>query len=105
MPFIDDDAPKKPQKVKMLKMDNDHVLFWTAPKGKGWDDEAYKYVVYRFNEQEKVNLADPSKIVTVTQQTFLKLPYRDGKTRFVYVVTALDRMSNESAGVVKKVKL
>ncbi len=105
MPFIDDDAPKKPQKVKMLKMDNDHVLFWTAPKGKGWDDEAYKYVVYRFNEQEKVNLADPSKIVAVTQQTFLKLPYRDGKTRFVYVVTALDRMSNESAGVVKKVKL
>ncbi|MBR5084942.1 MAG: family 10 glycosylhydrolase [Prevotella sp.] len=105
MPFIDDEAPKKPQKVKVLKMDNDHVLFWTAPKGKGWTDEACKYVIYRFNEKEKVNLADPSKIVTITQQTFLKLPYKDGKTRFVYVITALDRMNNESAGVVKKVKL
>ena len=105
MPFIDDSAPKKPHKVKSVWASGDYVLFWSAPKGNGWKDEAYKYVVYRFNENEKVNLADPSKIVAVTRQTFVKLPYTDGKTRYVYVVTALDRMSNESAGVVKKVKL
>ena len=28
--------------------------------------------------------------------TFYKLPYEDGKTKYRYVVTALDRLHNES---------
>ena len=35
----------------------------------------------------------------------LRLNYKDGSTKYVYVVTALDRMSNESHGKKKKVKL
>ena len=105
MPFIDDRSPKKPRKVKTAMTDDGFMLFWTAPKGSGWKDKAVKYVVYRFGQDEKVNLSDPSKIVSVTSRTYYKLPYTDGKTKYVYVVTALDRMSNESHGVVAKVKL
>ena len=32
-------------------------------------------------------------------------PYEDGKTKYRYVVTALDRLHNESKSVAKKVKL
>ena len=82
-----------------------YVLFWRAPKGKGWQDEAVKYVVYRFAAKEKVNTADATKIVAITTQSFLKLPYDNGKTKYTYVVTALDRLQNESKGVKKGVKL
>ena len=105
MPFIDGKAPKKVKGLKPVWTSDGYLLFWTAPKGKGWRDEAVKYVVYRFGAKEKVNTADPSKIVAITTQTFLKLPYDFGKTKYTYVVTALDRLQNESKGVKKKVKL
>lgn len=105
MPFIDNDAPGKPKKMKVRKENGEHYLQWKAPKGTGWDDEAYKYVVYKFAPGEEINTDDPSKIVCITRGTILKLNYRDGSTRYTYVVTALDRMSNESIGKKKKVKL
>ena len=105
MPFIDGKAPKKVKALKPVWTSDGYVLFWTAPKGKGWKDEAVKYVVYRFGGKDKVNTADPSKIVAITTQTFLKLPYDNGKAKYTYIVTALDRLQNESKGVKKKVKL
>ena len=41
----------------------------------------------------------------ITSNTFLKLPYSNGQTQWTYVVTALDRLQNESKAVKKKVKL
>ena len=55
-----------------------------------------QYVVYRFKSGEKVNLQDASRIVKITRDTFYKLPYEDGKIKYRYVVTALDRLHNES---------
>ena len=37
--------------------------------------------------------------------TFYKLPYENGKEKWIYVVTALDRLQNESKMVKKKIKL
>ena len=105
MPFIDGKAPQKVKKVRPMWIDNEYVLFWTAPKAKSWDDEAVKYVVYRFAAGEAINTDDPSKIMAITNQTFMTLPYKDGKEKWVYVVTALDRLQNESKAVKKKVKL
>lgn len=105
MPFIDHKAPKKPRKVKARWTADGYLLTWKQPKGKKWGDVVNRYVVYRFDKNEKVNLDDPSKILTITSATSLKLPYRDGSQWWVYVVTALDRMSNESKGVKEKVKL
>ena len=106
MPYIDKKAPKKPKNVGVVKMsDGNTVLCWETPKGKKWDDEVQRFVVYKFRHDEKVNLNDPSKIITITSNKMLKLPYVNGKTKYTYVVTALDRMSNESNGVKVSVKL
>ena len=105
MPFIDDKAPAKPRKVKPVWTPDGYILFWTAPKGKKWNDVATKYVVYRFANGEPITTEDPSHIVAITSDTMFKLPYVDGSTRYTYIVTALDRMSNESKAVKKKVKL
>ncbi len=58
-------------------------------------NRAVQYVVYCFNDKEKVNIDDPSHIVAITRDNFYKLPYEDGKTKYRYVVTALDRLHNE----------
>ena len=105
MPFIDNKAPKAPKKLAAVWTEDGLMLFWTKPKGKKWNDEVKKYVVYRFEKGEKPNLGNPAKIVEITSNEFVKLPYVDGKTNYTYVVTALDRISNESKGSKKKVKL
>lgn len=105
MPFLDDKAPKKPRKVKPVWTGDSYVLFWQKPKAKHWGDEANRFVVYRFGAGEKVNLDDPSKIATVTDKTHYRLPYVDGGTKYTYVVTALDRVGNESKGKKKGIKL
>ncbi|MCZ8371756.1 family 10 glycosylhydrolase [Phocaeicola acetigenes] len=104
-PFIDDKAPGKVRKLKPVWTEDGYILFWTAPKAKHEMDEAVQYVVYRFENKEKVNLDDPSHIVSITRDTFYKLPYEDGKTKYRYIVTALDRLHNESKAVKKTVKL
>ncbi|MDR0938953.1 MAG: family 10 glycosylhydrolase [Mediterranea sp.] len=104
-PFMDDKAPGKPRKMKKMRMDDGaDVLFWTAPKAKTEMDRAIQYVVYRFDNKEDVDLDNPSNIVAITHDTFYKLPEGNGKTKCRYVVTALDRLHNESKSVSKKVK-
>lgn len=104
-PFIDKKAPGKVRKVKDIWMSDGYVLFWTAPKAKTEMDKAIKYVVYRFKKGEKRDIEDASKIVCITRDTFYKLPYEDGETTYYYVITALDRLQNESKAVKKKIKL
>jgi hypothetical protein len=104
-PFMDNKAPEKVKKLKMFWTPEGPVLFWGEPKAKTEMDKAVKYVVYRFAKGEKVNIDDPSKIVAITQDTFVNLPYEKGKVKYHYVVTALDRLHNESKAVKKKVKL
>lgn len=103
--FIDDKAPKQVSKLKDVWTEDGLILFWKAPEAKDEMDKAVQFVVYRFGNKEKVNLNDPSKIVAITRNPYYKLPYENGKTRYRYVVTALDRLHNESKAKAKKVKL
>jgi uncharacterized lipoprotein YddW (UPF0748 family) len=105
MTFIDKTAPAKPRKMKAVWTSDGYMLFWTAPKCKNWTNEATQYAIYCFEKGEKVNINDATKIVAVTGKTYYKLPYENGKTKHTYVVTALNRLSNESKIVKKKVKL
>lgn len=98
MPYIENKAPKKVKSMKVLAVDGGEVLFWTAPKGKDWKKKAVKFVVYKFEAGEKINIDDPSKIVSITTDEFYKIPNGSVRTKGKchYVVTALDRMGNES---------
>ena len=103
MKHIDNKAPKKPRKVQAVDIEGQKVLFWTAPKGEGWKDAAASYVVYRFNQGDKVTVDDASKIVAITSDTHYEMPQETPGTKCTYAVTALDRMQNESS--YKKVKV
>lgn len=103
--FIDNEPPRKVRKVKAVWTEDGYLLFWTAPKYRNEMERAVQYVVYQFKRDEDVDIDDPSHIVAVTPNTYYELPYEDGKTKYRYVVTALDRLQNESKPVKKKVKL
>ena len=103
MKSIDSKAPKKPRKVQVIDVEGQKVLFWTAPKGEGWKDAAVKYAIYRFNQGEKVDISNTSKLVAITGETHYELPAAEEGSRCVYAVTALDRVQNESS--YKKVKV
>ncbi len=103
MKSIDSKAPKKPRKVQVIDVEGQKVLFWTAPKGEGWKDAAVKYAIYRFNQGEKVDINNTSKLVAITGETHYELPAAEEGSRCVYAITALDRVQNESS--YKKVKV
>ena len=105
MPWIDEKAPGTVRKLKSVWTSDGLTLFWTAPKAKKPMDEARLYVIYRVPKGEKLNPDNPASIVAVTPQTFLHLPYRDGNQAWTYVVTALDRLHNESKAKKINVKL
>lgn len=102
MPFLDDKAPKKVKGLKLVWTENGPQLTWKAPKGKKWGDVANRYVIYRFEKGEKVDLSNASSILKVTYDESFQLPYVKDK-RFTYLVTALDRVGNESKGKKKAV--
>ena len=99
---------RAPQEVKKLKAEwtaQGYMLHWQAEQSKTNPELASYFVIYRFENKEPVNLDDPSKIVAVTRETNYLLPYDDGKRKYRYVVTAVDRFHNENQGKSKKVKL
>lgn len=104
MPFMDNKAPKGVKSLKFKWTEQGPMLTWKAPKGKKWGDVVNKFVIYQFKDGEKINLNDASHILKITTYTSFKVPYvKDGKSTFV--VTALDRVGNESKGAKKAVTL
>ena len=86
-PWISDKAPAA---VKNLKIKGNQ-LSWSADAAANKVSDAVKFVVYRF-DSDKIDLDDASAIVAVTRNRNMTVD-RDG----YYVVTALDRVNNESA--------
>ena len=100
---------KAPKDVKSLNADwtpSGYLLYWKRNGDPINPEKAQYYVIYRFEDKEKTNLADPSKIVSITRDIFYWLPYDKGKTKYKYVVTSVDRFQNETKkGKSKKIKL
>jgi len=100
---------KLPKDVKSLKVEwttSGYFLHWKRNGLPSNPENAQYYIIYRFANKEKVNLSDPSKIVGITRETFYQLPYKNGKEKYKYVVTSVDRFHNETKkGKSKTVKL
>ncbi len=100
---------KSPKEVKSLKTEwtkDGYMLKWKRDGNVKKPKTAQHFIIYRFRENEVLNLEDVSKIVTITRNTEYLLPYKTGQQEYVYVVTTVNRFYNESEeGRVQKVKL
>lgn len=80
----------KPSVVADVKA-KDGKITWAAASIENKSTDVVRYVVYRFDDKKSINLEDANAIVVVT-------PNNEFKTEVpgVYVITALDRVNNES---------
>jgi len=101
MPWLDSVAPAQPTGLEARPMANQAavILHWQAPATAADGDEAYGYVIYRFNEGEELDLTNPQHILHISYDN-APLSYADNLIRngakYTYVVTAIDRLKNES---------
>lgn len=101
MLWLDSVPPRSPSGLTAITINEGAAikLDWLAPDTAEDGEFAYGYVVYRFNEGENINLEDPRNILHISYQPD-QLSYTDSRirkeARYVYVVTALDRLKNES---------
>lgn len=79
-----------PESVSELII-KDGVMSWHAPEPAGMVSDCVRFVVYRFDDDATFDLEDPSKIIAITPDTSIKVSLPG-----YYVVTALDRVNNES---------
>jgi uncharacterized lipoprotein YddW (UPF0748 family) len=74
------------------------ILNWLAPVPAKDGGLAYGYVIYRFDNGEKIDLEDPKNILDIkydTTTSYTDDTVEKGKT-YLYVITAIDRLKNES---------
>lgn len=96
MTWLDSIAPSKPLKFKVRLKEEKISLKWKAPKYNSANDSAAYYVVYRFEEEEKINLNLSSKIISIQKETELIDSTGSVVQCYQYAVTAVDRLHNES---------
>ncbi len=101
MPWLDSIAPEPPFGLlgQITANKQSIILHWQAPPPAEDGDEAYGYVIYRFNEGEEIDLNNPQNILHITYDRE-QLSYTDNMVRinghYRYVVTTIDRLKNES---------
>jgi uncharacterized lipoprotein YddW (UPF0748 family) len=99
MLWLDSIAPNPPVNfTAAVTLKNTVELKWTVPMPAKDSEPVYGYVIYRFDGAEKVNTEDPKNILDIeynTNTTYTDDSVEKGKT-YLYVVTALDRLKNES---------
>lgn len=101
MPWLDSIPPNSPKWVAAQAIQEGKGMFleWEEPLLAGDGEPVYGYVIYRFNKGEEINLEDPKNILHISYAAKQR-SYTDSQTRpdgaYVYVVTAIDRIKNES---------
>ncbi|MFM6977054.1 MAG: glycoside hydrolase family 10 protein [Sphingobacteriaceae bacterium] len=99
MSWLDAVAPNAPLMVEVQILYRSVKLKWVSPPEAKDGETAYGYVVYRFNEGEKMDITDPKNMLHISYDSeiteFIDNTVGSGK-RYTYLITALDRLKNES---------
>ncbi|GAB3937772.1 family 10 glycosylhydrolase [Mucilaginibacter myungsuensis] len=98
MLWLDSVGPKQPTQLMATSLAGKVTLRWNAPLPANDNEPTYGYVIYRYTGDEKVDTERPESIVGIRYDT--SLVFEDKTTergkKYIYIVTALDRMKNES---------
>ncbi len=108
MRWLDSIPPLPPHDLKAADTDAGVELFWQQPAPAFDGDGASSYVIYRFEGRHpQLNTDDPRYIVgrcIGESATRFIDKTTEAKRKYTYVVTALDRLHNESRRVLIKVR-
>jgi len=98
MLWLDSIPPNPPLNFTATVINNNVALKWATPLLARDKEPVYGYVIYRFDGDEKVDLSNPKYMLHIqynNSTAYIDQTVKKGKT-YLYVVTALDRLKNES---------
>ena len=93
---IDSIPPKPVYDVEYSFMGKDPKIVWKVQKATNEMDKAFYFCVYAFEENEEMNIKNPAKLVKIVHTNEYILPENESSMCYKYVITALDRLENES---------
>jgi hypothetical protein len=99
MLWLDDVDPNPPKEVMAKALTDCVDIRWKTPSPAADGQTAYGYVIYRFSEGEEIRTSEARNILKISfdasQTSFADYSVSPGN-RYTYVVTAIDRLKNES---------
>jgi uncharacterized lipoprotein YddW (UPF0748 family) len=98
MLWLDSMPPNPPREFTGIAGINSITLNWKTPLLSKDNEPVYGYVIYRFEENDKVDIEDAAHILYIqfgNKTTFEDTKVLRGKT-YLYVITAIDQLKNES---------
>ncbi|XWW47156.1 family 10 glycosylhydrolase [Fibrella sp. USSR17] len=101
MPWLDATPPGQPQNLKAAPAIDGVELFWQEPAQDTELDRVRCYVIYRTEGIRLPRTTDPRRIINICLPdggTRFVDRTADPKKRYTYVITAVDRLHNESTG-------
>ena len=81
----------KPHTVEGLKLGQKRVISWSAPKPCGKAADVVRYAIYRFDNLDDIDIERHDALVDIVGTNEFTAPQPG-----CYVVTAIDRVNNES---------
>ena len=93
---IDSIPPASVRKLAGKNSTNGKQLTWEATPARDELDKAAYFCVYRFETNEPVNIEDATKLQKIVREPAYMIPPSNDNKKYKYVVTALDRLYNES---------
>ncbi len=96
MPWLAGTVPKKPTNVDLVKQKNGTMLTIADPK----NEHAAYYAIYRFDGQKAGSLESNENLIATVRKDGQETTFIDHEAAanqtYTYVITALDRLHNES---------
>jgi uncharacterized lipoprotein YddW (UPF0748 family) len=101
MEWIESTPPLKPENVHIVKTKSGILIDWNLPNAASDGEFPNYYLVYKFNSKSEIDLENSKNIVAKIlnkKTSYFNLNETDKSS--VYVITSLDRLHNESDGIV-----
>ena len=98
MLWLDSRPPNAPRNLTVKAEPGVVRLRWETPLPAKDKEPVFGYVIYRFEGTEKIDIGDPKNILRILYNPdlfFNDKTVQRGKT-YSYVITAIDRLTNES---------
>lgn len=89
-------APKKLEVVWEDRNEDGHMLLWNDERISTDPESAYFYVVYGFPTGQKASTKRHEFIMNISSTPQYKLPRINGRTKYTFLVTAVNRFWQES---------
>ena len=100
MLWLDVVFPNPPYELTAKSVNRGVALSWREGTVSEDGEKAYGYVIYRFAKGSTINIGNPANIVKISfnasEKSFTDTSVSANNT-YVYVVTTIDRLKNESA--------